>query len=187
MIERPPRTTLGRPSAGPRAEFFAVHALCTRGPRPSTNSPNTYGCDVKSILMGIRRVVIPHCGGEISLLHRRLVGACRAPCSKRGESAGARPSGFVSRALDTPTGANVGEGRLGDMSAAERAGSAHGATTAPKRAIFLVDGGDPSRLRAVHTPLATGHHPKIVHHAAAQLCRAYFGSPRHDRRSSLGH
>ena len=97
---------------------------------------------MKSILMGIRRVVIPHRGGEISLLHRRLVGACRAPCSKRGESAGARPSGFISRALDTPTGTNVGEGRIGNTRAAERAGSAHGATTAPKRAIFgrsLVD------------------------------------------------
>ena len=98
--------------------------------------------------MGIRRVVIPHCGGEISLLHRRLVGACRgrlvgacrAPCSKRGESAGARPSGFISRALDTPTGTNVGEGRLGDMRAAERAGNVHGATTAPKRAFFEAQG-----------------------------------------------
>ena len=89
--------------------------------------------------MGIRRVVIPHCGGEISLLHRRLVGACRAPCSKRGESAGARPSGFISRALDTPTGTNVGEGRVGNTRAAERAGSAHGAISAPKRAIFLVE------------------------------------------------
>ena len=94
---------------------------------------------MKSILMGIRRVVIPHCGGEISLLHRRLVGACRAPCSKRGESAGARPSGFISRALDTPTGTNVGEGRVGDMRAAKYAGSAHGAMSAPKRAIFWLD------------------------------------------------
>ena len=94
---------------------------------------------MKSILMGIRRVVIPHCGGEISLLHRRLVGACRAPCSKRAGAPGARPSGFIWRALDTATGANVGAGCVGNMRAAERAGSAHGAISAPKRAIFWLE------------------------------------------------
>ena len=88
--------------------------------------------------MGIRRVVIPHCGGEISLLHRRRGCVQSAVQQARREGAAARPSGFVSRALDTPTGTNVGEGRVGDTRAAERTGSAHGATSAPKRAILEV-------------------------------------------------
>ena len=86
--------------------------------------------------MGIRRVVIPHCGGEISLLHRRLMRCVQGAVQQRAGAPGARPSGFIWRALDTATGANVGAGCVGNMRAAERAGSAPGANTAAKRAIF---------------------------------------------------